>query len=209
MERTILVDTHAEHASAQPENAIILKPWNGDPSDRELLALVPFLEYIAIMGIEDVRGALKSFEGTHIPTEFAQREARMRQQYAAEIAAAKAAKKSGSGFGSFFGGLIKGGQPPDAPVSIIDAMAEGKTMFDVMRDEGMKRYRTMEKEIRENGDKWLHEEAELIKRMEAEQMKNVKSNPLSIFGIGAKPIDPQVILAEAQAAQAAAASNKE
>jgi len=200
--KTILVDTKPGHAKAQPENSIILKPWNGDPNDRELLTLIPFLEYVAVMGIEDVRSAIKSFEGKHIPTEFAAREARMRAQYAKDLAAAKAAKRGGRGLKSIADRVVKGGAggASQEQMSLVDAMAEGKTMFDVMREEGMKRYRMMEKEIKENGDRWLKEEAELLKRMEEEQMKNMKTNPLSMFGIGGpqSQVDPQKLMEQIQ-----------
>lgn len=41
---TIIIDTDPEHVSLQPENAIILPKWTGDPKDRDLVAMIPFLE---------------------------------------------------------------------------------------------------------------------------------------------------------------------
>jgi len=213
IEKTILIDTVAGHAKAQPENAIILAPWKGDPNDRGLFALIPFLEYVVTMGIEDVRTALKSFEGKDIPTEFARREAAMREKYTAEIEEAKKhKKKKGSwSLASMVSGVVKTpGPQPGEQQSLVEAMAEGKTLFDVMRDEGMKRYKIMQKEIKENGERWLKEEEELLKKMEAEQMKHVKKNPLAIFGLGPQPpqIDPQQMMAEA-ARELAAEKEKE
>jgi import inner membrane translocase subunit TIM50 len=201
--KTILLDTKAGHAKAQPDNAIILKPWSGDPDDRELLKLIPFLEYVAVMGIEDVRKAIKSFEGADVATEFAAREARMRAKYAEELAASKSSRHGGgSKLKSLADRVVRGGAggAGQEQMSLVEAMAEGKTVFDVMRDEGMKRYKLMEKEIKENGDKWLKEEAELIKRMEEEQMKNMKTNPLSMFGFGGpqSQIDPQKVMEQMQ-----------
>lgn len=44
LSKVILLDSHPEHASAQPENAIILPKWTGDPKDKGLVAIIPFLE---------------------------------------------------------------------------------------------------------------------------------------------------------------------
>lgn len=44
LSKVILLDTHPEHASAQPENAIIVPKWEGDAKDRGLVAMIPFLE---------------------------------------------------------------------------------------------------------------------------------------------------------------------
>src|ERR1700761_5664964 len=188
LSRTILVDTKASHAKAQPENAIILKPWSGDASDRELLSLIPFLEYVAVMGIDDVRTALKSFEGKHIPTEFAQREARMRAEFVKQMQSAGPTKKK-STIGKL-AGSIGGQRQIEGQPNVSEAVADGKTLFDVMREEGMRRYKIMEEEIKKNGEAWLKEEAEMIKRMEAEAMGEMKKGMFSwIPGIGgpAKP----------------------
>ncbi|KAL8719689.1 MAG: hypothetical protein Q9225_003321 [Loekoesia sp. 1 TL-2023] len=55
LSKTILLDTQRSHASLQPSNAIILPPWKGSSTDSELVSFIPFLEYIASMGISDVR----------------------------------------------------------------------------------------------------------------------------------------------------------
>ena len=44
LSKVILLDTHPEHASAQPENAIILPKWDGKPGDKGLISMIPFLE---------------------------------------------------------------------------------------------------------------------------------------------------------------------
>ena len=41
---TIMIDTVPDHVQMQPENAIILPKWSGDPKDKNLIALIPFLE---------------------------------------------------------------------------------------------------------------------------------------------------------------------
>lgn len=44
LSKVVLLDAHPEHASAQPENSIILPKWEGDAKDRGLVAMIPFLE---------------------------------------------------------------------------------------------------------------------------------------------------------------------
>ncbi|KAM0792701.1 hypothetical protein ACM66B_002481 [Microbotryomycetes sp. NB124-2] len=77
LERTIILDTEPSHYQLQPENGIALKPWLGkrDESARELVALIPFLEALAIRGVKDVRTVIKHYEGRHIPTAYAEAEA--------------------------------------------------------------------------------------------------------------------------------------
>jgi hypothetical protein len=44
MSCNIQLDTHPEHVVANPENAIVMKPWKGEPGDKGLVELIPFLE---------------------------------------------------------------------------------------------------------------------------------------------------------------------
>lgn len=44
LSKVVLLDTNAEHSALQPENAIIIKPWEGKPGDRGLIEMIPFLE---------------------------------------------------------------------------------------------------------------------------------------------------------------------
>lgn len=44
LSKVIMLDTDPEHVSTHPENAIILPKWKGDPKDRGLIAMIPFLE---------------------------------------------------------------------------------------------------------------------------------------------------------------------
>ncbi|KAF2404447.1 NIF-domain-containing protein [Trichodelitschia bisporula] len=187
LSRTILIDTKAVHAKHQPENAIILEPWKGAPGDRELVSLIPFLEHVATMGIDDVREAIKSFEGKHIPTEFARREAIAREEFNKQFAAEKAKKPRKSGLGfvqSALGLKNQGGLALDDGRPISEGLAEGKMYSDLIREQGMKRYQALEKEIRENGHKWLKEEAEMEKKMQEEQLKSMKSGVKSFWGVG-------------------------
>jgi len=164
-----LLDTKDSHAKAQPENAIILPPWKGDPEDRELLALIPFLEYVAAMGVDDVREALKTYEGKDVARTFAKREAAMR----AEIKRRRELEvtRGGSKRDGTLAGLIGGGAGASQ-----QQLPDDKTIFDLIREEGMKRYRAIEKEIKDNGEKWLREEAEMVKKFEETSAKDMKKS---------------------------------
>jgi import inner membrane translocase subunit TIM50 len=74
----------------------------------------------------------------------------------------------------------------DGAHSVAEGLAEGKMLADQIRESGIKRYQELEKEIRENGAKWLKEEAELEKKMQQEQMKSMKSGALSFWATGEK-----------------------
>ncbi|KAI4218038.1 MAG: hypothetical protein LQ349_008897, partial [Xanthoria aureola] len=132
LSRTILLDTHAPHASLQPSNAIILPKWKGSPNDTELVSFIPFLEYIASMGFTDVRDVLKSFAGTHIPSEYSHRESiakeRMQKQFAAENKKGKRKSGSGGGLLGAFGGGGSAGMMGEE--SLSEGFEKGKTYMD-------------------------------------------------------------------------------
>jgi mitochondrial import inner membrane translocase subunit TIM50 len=185
--KVIILDTNAQHVREQPENAIILPRWNGDPNDKGLVDLIPFLEYICTMEYDDVRKVLKSFEGTDIPVEFARREAIARAEFNKKRAVESrgsvtaSARASGglAGLGSLFGlnpNKMSLMVPVDGEQSPQEAMAQGKMLQDVARERGQRAYQLLEKEIRENGEKWLKEEAEAQKKAQEEAMSNMKTS---------------------------------
>jgi mitochondrial import inner membrane translocase subunit TIM50 len=179
------MDTNPVHTKDQPENAIILSPWKGDPKDNDLIGYVPFLEYIATMGINDVRDAIKSFEGKHIPTEYARREAALREEFNRQLAEqrAKKPKISAGGFlTSALGLKPQGGMTMDGQHSVAEGLMEGKMLQDQIRERGMKQYEALEKDIRENGEKWLKMEAEMEKQAQQEQMKSAKAWTTTFWG---------------------------
>lgn len=184
LSKVIMIDTVAHHAKNQPENAIVLQKWTGNPQDKELVSLIPFLEYIPTMAIPDVRNAIKSFEGTHIPSEFAKREAIARKKFNEQMAEEKK-KKPKSGL-SFLGGAL--GMKPqtmDGEQSIGEGMAQGKMLQDLARERGQREYERLEKMIREEGAKWLAEEAANEEKMKEEAMKGMKNSFTGLFGGGA------------------------
>ena len=178
LKKVIIIDTDHHHVKHQPENAIVLPKWKGDPSDQTLVQLIPFLEYLATMGFEDSRTVLKSFDGKYIPAEFARREKLLREKFEAQQAA-KGKPKRSLGVGSWFKQ-----QSPDGLPSLDEAEAQGKMLWDVIRERGQKQYMELEKRIKEEGAKFLADKEADEKRMQEEAMKNMKSGWFGGFGMG-------------------------
>lgn len=186
LSKVILLDTVQSHAKKQPENAIVLPKWQGDVKDKELVSLIPFLEYIPTMAYSDVRKAIASFDGTHIPTEFARREAIARKKFQEQLAEEQTKRPKsglaalGSALGIKSGGMMMMTEPGEQTPA--EAFAQGKMLQDVARERGVRNYEALEKEIRENGEKWLKEEAAHEEKAKEEGMKAMKSGFTSWFG---------------------------
>jgi import inner membrane translocase subunit TIM50 len=185
------LDTNPTHVKYQPENAVILPKFTGSPNDKELVSLIPFLEYVATMGTTDIRTVLKSFEGKHIPTEFARREAIARVQFQKQLAEerAKRPKRSGMGIlGNALGikpmGTVMVSSDGTLEQSAAEAFEQGKMMQDIVRERGQRQYELLEKEIRENGEKLLKEWAAEEEKAKEEQMKGMTKTLASVFGGG-------------------------
>ncbi|KAF2875773.1 hypothetical protein BDV95DRAFT_485428 [Massariosphaeria phaeospora] len=192
LSRTIIIDTDPSHVKLQPENAIVLPKWKGQAGDKSLVALIPFLEYLAMMSQGsslDVRQAIKAFEGKNIPLEFARKEAKMREDFNRDMAdqKAKTPKHSAGGLLMKFlgmGGSKQGGMILSDGTNVAEGFAQGKMLIDQYREIGQKNYQAMDKEIRENGEKWLKEMADEEKKFQDEQMKNMKTSAFSWLGSG-------------------------
>ena len=181
-----MIDTVASHAKNQPENAIILPKWTGNPADQTLVQMIPFLEYVATMGFDDARKVLKSFEGTYIPAEFAKREKILREKFEARLVEERKGRPKrsvGAGLGSIFGG---GGGRAGQPGEGIDsaALAEGEMLWDQIRKRGQKQYELIDKQIREEGQKWLDDMAAEEKKMQEESIEGMKGSVVGFFGLG-------------------------
>jgi import inner membrane translocase subunit TIM50 len=192
LSKVIIIDTVASHTKEQPENAIILPKWKGDPKDKEIVSLIPFLEYIPTIGYRDVREVLKTFEGTYIPTEFAKREAIARKKFEEQMAEERK-KRPHSGLGYLSNALgVKPMHMMTEPgeLSPAEAFAQGKMLQDQARERGQRNYEALEKMIREEGEKWLKEEAAHEEMAKQEGMKAMKSGLTGFFGVpSSKPKD--------------------
>ncbi|MCJ1309361.1 mitochondrial inner membrane protein required for protein import [Agyrium rufum] len=192
LNKIITIDTKPSHTANQPENAIILPKWTGDPNDKSLVSLIPFLEYIAAIGLPDTRQVLSSFDEEqkkNIPVEFHKRQQIARQRFEAELAKSRGSRStSGSSFGlggisSALGlkssgsgaGMMQMVGPNGEPeLSFGQAIEKGKMLQDQIRERGQKGYEVIEREIRENGEKWLKEMKDEEEKMKDEQLKSMK-----------------------------------
>lgn len=190
LSKTILIDTRAEHARLQPENAIILPKWTGkreDAHSKDLVALIPFLEYIAGMELSDVRKVLASYKDKDIPAEFHRREALAREEFSKRYNAEKGRRKHGAGALSGLSSAL-GFKSSNAMMQIpgeqspAEALAEGKMLSDLMRERGHANYLALEKQIKENGESWLKARAEEEKKAQEEGMRNMTSGMFGMFG---------------------------
>ncbi len=120
LSKVILLDTHPEHVSTHPENSVVIPKWTGDPKDKGLVAMIPFLEClllcrflpdsklinvtaIAIYKPPDVRPVLNAYEGKNVPLEYGKLEAEMKAKHIDEWKSKHKRVASIPTFGSLFG----------------------------------------------------------------------------------------------------------
>jgi len=114
----------------------------------------------------------------------------MREDFNRDLAAEKAKKPRHSLGGALMGSLgigKQGGMILSDGTNVSEGLAQGKMMSDLYREIGQKNYEAMDKEIRENGEKWLKEMAEEEKKFQEEQMKNMKTSAFSWLGTPSAP----------------------
>lgn len=201
LSKVIIIDTDSKMVRKQPENAIILPPWNGNSSDRGLVNMIPFLEYIHTMEYDDVRRVIKSFEGKDIPEEFARREAIMRREFEKRTKSERKSRVSGmDALGSMFG--LKSSNmsmmQAEGEQSASEAFSQGKMLQDIARERGQRNYEMMAQNIRENGEKWLQEEKEMVEKLQQEAMSNMMGSFGGWFGV-AKPAEGNAAAASPEA----------
>lgn len=188
--KIIMMDTVASHAKLQPENAIIIPKWKGDLNDRNLVSYIPFLEFIGAMvgpngkGERDVRPILQDYQGTHIPTEFGRRSAIADAQFKSKLDTERAKRPKRSV--GFLASLL-GAKPQAAGVdgsleqTLAEGLDQGKSYQDLIRERGQKQYEMLDREIQQNGEKWLKEMAEEEKKAMDESMKSMKGSITGFF----------------------------
>eukprot|EP00051_Salpingoeca_urceolata_P010153 m.123748 g.123748 ORF g.123748 m.123748 type:complete len:388 (+) comp16600_c0_seq5:1250-2413(+) len=111
LRRVIIVDDKPSKYRLQPHNGIKIKPFTGDPDDRALLELIPFLEALVRSDIADVRDVLKRYSSAEDPAAaFLAKKKQLQQQRAApapkvQPAAPKPQVQQSSNGGGGSGGL--------------------------------------------------------------------------------------------------------
>ncbi|CAG8494752.1 9904_t:CDS:10 [Acaulospora colombiana] len=106
LSKVIIMDSNPDAYSLQPENAIAIPPWKGDPNDTFLIDIIPFLEHFTLLApyeIKDVRPILKQFQGTDVPKAYAVWEERWKEKKRQELEKAKSEKKGLASWASLLG----------------------------------------------------------------------------------------------------------
>ncbi|RHZ51273.1 hypothetical protein Glove_481g20 [Diversispora epigaea] len=106
LSKVIIMDSNPDAYSLQPENAIAIPPWKGDPNDTFLIDIIPFLEHFTLLSpyeIDDVRPILKQFQGKDVPKAYAEWEEQWKKQRQMEYEKVKNEKKGLASFVSAFG----------------------------------------------------------------------------------------------------------
>ncbi|PPQ88498.1 hypothetical protein CVT25_013169 [Psilocybe cyanescens] len=184
LSKVVLIDTDPEHVVTHPENAVILPKWKGDPKDKELIAMIPFLESIAIYKPADVRPILKAYAGKNIPLEYGKLEAEMKAKHIAEWEAKNKNKPiAGSGFS--FSGLFGMSDAPPLPKNMAPP-----TYLEQKRAEAQRQYQQEMKYVNDNRE-------ELERLLEQDQKAMQAQVPGSLWeamdqlrGIEPKPAEP-------------------
>ena len=166
LSKVIMLEANPDAWSENPNNTIKMEPWDGDPKDKELISLIPFLEYIAAMGISDVRPVIQGFGDKHVPTEFSRREAIARAEHIKRVEEQRKSRKSTAG-GALLSAL--GMSRPSA--------SEEKTFMDLARERGLQGYQDMQKHIEDHKEEMLQQQ----KKMEKEAAEMMKTSLSKIF----------------------------
>ncbi|WVW81240.1 hypothetical protein I302_103231 [Kwoniella bestiolae CBS 10118] len=177
LSKVVLLDTNAEHAELQPENSIIIKPWNGEVRDKGLVEMIPFLESIGIFNPADVRPILKAYEGKNIPVEYAKKEAEAKQKAVQEWERMHPSAVAGAGSGwlsNVFGSVAAPGQTrPNQPMTYLEQK----------RAQAQKIYQEEQKYWAEHADEFK----KLIEEDKQRQIAEMKGSLLGMLGGPSKP----------------------
>lgn len=178
LNKVVAIDVNADTLLLQPENSIILKPWDGTADDT-LVRLIPLLEYMATQPIKDVRPVLSSFSKEKIIEEYAEREARLRARWREENAHLFT---KGPNVLNIL--LLMFGMQPKEP----------KMPLDLIREHGQLQYENLLKFLRENEAKFMEEERKM-----KEEYGKMTLNKLMTEGM---PTAEDIAKAQAEKAQA-------
>lgn len=172
LSKVVMLETNPDAWSMNPNNTIKMKPWTGDANDKELVKLIPFLEYIAAMGISDVRPVIEDFGDKDVATEFARREALARVELKKRLEKERAQRKGSLGEVLM---TALGMAPPKKRKE-----DEEKTFMDLARERGQQMYEETQRHIAEHKDEMMKEQ----KNMEREAAEQMKTSLSKIFTEG-------------------------
>ncbi|GAA5979404.1 hypothetical protein JCM10908_002911 [Rhodotorula pacifica] len=174
LERTVILDVDPDRFQLQPDNGIALKPWTGSKGDEtanELVAMIPFLEALAIKRVKDVRPVIKHYEGKHIPTAYMEAEQRTKKEMLDKWEQQRKDSSVKGWISSLFSGLTQG--------TIRDAPPE--TDVEQMRKAAQKLYLEEQKYWKDNA-------ALIEQQIEEDKQRQIKEMSSSLVGMmGLKP----------------------
>lgn len=152
LSKVVMLDTDPDHISLQPDSAIVVPKWKGDPRDKGLIAMIPFLESIAIYKPEDVRPILEAYHGKDIPIEYGKKESEAKARFVEEWKRSGKANSSGA---LTLSSLFSGSKQEATPIPLtyleqkrkeaqerhradMEYLEQNKPQFDKMREEQLK-----------------------------------------------------------------------
>ncbi|KAJ1729862.1 mitochondrial inner membrane protein required for protein import, partial [Coemansia biformis] len=142
--KVIMVDIDPEAFKMQPENALLARPFRGEPNDNWIEQITEFLEYVHMLEPKDVRPWLRTYKGMDAAHEFTKWEDSIRSKLVKEWEEKR--KKAGSWKTWLFGGAPADMENP--PVPEFDRMRKlMRENFAVQHKEVMA---IIEKERRDN-----------------------------------------------------------
>lgn len=148
--KVVAIDVNAESLSLQPENSLVVSPWDGKQDDY-LIQLIPFLEYLATQPVKDVRPIIKLFSDKEdIVVQFKTRELKLREKWVAENQHLLGDRPNA---GTFLAKMMG--------VPALQVNRGPKMPLDIVREHGQLQYQHFQKYLEENGPKFLEEEQKL------------------------------------------------
>ncbi|KXS12602.1 HAD-like protein, partial [Gonapodya prolifera JEL478] len=184
LKKVVAIDVDEKAIQLQRDNAIIVPRWDGTSLDDGLLKLIPFLEMLALSGVDDVRPVLHSYIGKDVPVEFARwqkklrddYERKRREEYERTQAAANPVARAAQGLLGR-GRLIV--EQPGLGIENVDP-ALGPSPFDIMEAQTRQMREAFLKD-QENFRKMAEEQRkQQIEEME-KQMKEMKEKKMSML----------------------------
>ncbi|CAG8491747.1 3813_t:CDS:10 [Paraglomus brasilianum] len=180
LSKVIIMDSDPDAYSLQPENAIYVPPWNGDPKDTFLIDIIPFLEYFILFDVQDVLPIIKMFQNEkNLPQAFAEWEKNWKEQSRLEWEKAKQPKK---GLASW--AFTLGGGHVQHEVTPVYQAVDLRRKY--MRDEFNSHYKNI-KEQAPQFQKMIQEEQKQFEQMHFKQLKDSKMTVWELITQGPPP----------------------
>jgi len=106
LSKVILVDWNEKAVDCNRDNALVLKKWEGDNSDRSMIGLAQFLQAIQQSDVDDVREVLRHYQQFEDPIEaFREKQIQLQEELAFQEEKLKEQSKAVGGSSSLFSGL--------------------------------------------------------------------------------------------------------